>query len=265
MVILIISRQNAATEKQALLLCPRRGLININHYPRMGVMAEGVFQMKNTIKVFGTHSRILCAIALIAVLGFSMTGCDTNPGDSNDDDSSGGSNPEKIRLTNVSVTVQGAAPTSNNFVLCHHEFAVPSDSILTDVITGTPKAQMTNSKLTLELDKPKDEAMVLVDSDSFFNGGPTITPAATVKFYRIIHFKTSDNCQLWLCAPPNTNTWLFYVENDVKVNGANSFYSFTNVTLKKGWNYVSLTGTTQPYVITASQTQPAGSVWITEK
>ena len=34
--------------------------------------------MKNTIKLLGTQSRLLCAIALLTVIGFSMAACNDN-------------------------------------------------------------------------------------------------------------------------------------------------------------------------------------------
>jgi len=86
----------------------------------MGVMAEGVFQMKNTIKVFGTYSRILCAIALIAVLGLSMTGCPEPAASSGGGGNSGGSSDRYTLYTLVSkdyastftATFGGTPPTA---------------------------------------------------------------------------------------------------------------------------------------------------------
>jgi len=43
--------------------------------------------MKNTFKLFGTQSGILCAIVLLAVIGFSMVACDSGFGGGNNDPS----------------------------------------------------------------------------------------------------------------------------------------------------------------------------------
>jgi hypothetical protein len=42
--------------------------------------SKGAFNMKNTFKLFGTQSRILCAIALLVVIAFSMAACDPDLG-----------------------------------------------------------------------------------------------------------------------------------------------------------------------------------------
>jgi len=204
--------------------------------------------MKNFLK-------LLCAIALVAVTVFSMAACGEDGGGTGGTGDSGGSGVEKISLTNVTVTVK-TGPNTNNFVMLDPGSGRVN---LTDVITGTPKAQMTNSKLTLELDKPKGTAMVTLSSHL---PGITVTPA-TVKYYRIVEFWTSSTGgnNLYI-EGPSTNYLLMYVDNDVTINGADSELSFTNVKLKEGWNYLSVTGTTEPYTCTASQTLPGTAQWV---
>jgi len=48
--------------------------------------------MKNIFKMFGTQIRRICAIALVAVIGFSMAACDNGNGDDENNGNSGGSN-----------------------------------------------------------------------------------------------------------------------------------------------------------------------------
>jgi len=41
---------------------------------------KGVFRMKSTFKTFGTQSRLLCAIAIASVIGFSVMACSSGGG-----------------------------------------------------------------------------------------------------------------------------------------------------------------------------------------
>jgi len=77
--------------------------------------------MKNTIKVIGTHSR-MCAIALIAVLGLSLTGCDTNPGSGGG--GSGGSGDMKPRL----MKFQTSGDMQNIFLYFPYQYIIPGGS-----------------------------------------------------------------------------------------------------------------------------------------
>ena len=58
---------------------------------------------------------------------------------------------------------------------------------------------------------------------------------------------------------------LFYADKDFTVNGSGSgggkTYTYTNVTLKRGWNYMSEATSGATVTYTASQEKPAGATW----
>jgi len=214
--------------------------------------------MKNLFKFIGI-------VALVAAIGFSMTGCPTeSKSDSNPTPSPTPEENLKLTLTNVAVTITDN-PDSTDFGYIWDSDAHDYKP-LSSYITGTPKAQITmggaGGTLTLELDKPKDAALSL-PSASFFNGA-TVTPS-TAKFFNFntAYFSTSDGTYfLQMVGPADGGlTRLFYVDVDVTVNGTtNGGWSFTNITLKKGWNFVPFNNSTSvggP----ASQTQPSGATW----
>jgi hypothetical protein len=221
--------------------------------------------MKNIVKLFGI-------IALVAVIGFSMAACDNDTSDP----VVPASNPEKLRLFNVTVDVQGEAPQSGDFgYTWYNGSKVP----LGDVITGTPKAQLSGKRLTLALDAPKPGALSTFPPD-FETYGITITPS-DVKNFSLYNFFNSAGVigqpaghLLRMVAPDGESLVdLVYVDKDVKFEGTDEVYSGYpieyNYTLKKGWNYKYQTttgeGSAKRGKIFASRTKPAGAKWIVKK
>jgi len=179
---------------------------------------------------------------------------------------------EKITLTNVPVTLYDT-PDTDDFNYYWDSSAKP----LSDIFTGTPNVKVTTGgsggTLTLELDKPKDGALRLI-KDELFEGITLLND--TTKCYLVDAFCTSNGGFFLGMDYPGAEkpTYLLYVDNDVTLNGEaenesededgntiNILIHFNNVTLKKGWNYLSITSSESLYVVTASQTQPAGATW----
>jgi len=220
--------------------------------------------MKNTIKVIGTHSRILCAIALIAVLGLSMTGCPTPP--SNDD--SGGSSSGAITDGKITapVTVPDAAKSQTNFsfMLDSNSTAAP----LKNFISGSPSVTITGNTVSINLDIPKDTSLKLLSS--FISPPLCSTPEKYFLFSE--GFCTSDgNYLLIATATDGTENLalLCYVDSNVTLNGTGKIAAdstdtlhFTNVTMSKGWNYIiwSPSGGNN-YTLTSASKLPSGFKW----
>jgi len=163
-----------------------------------------------------------------------------------------------LTLTNVPVTIDDT-PSSTDFTKCYDYQA--HTNLLTDVITGTPKAKITlggsGGTLTLELAKPKDAALYVLNGDTNLTG-TTITPN-TIKGFVIGGFITNDQSYCLSMTGVGNMASLIYVEDNATVNGTISGATYTNVSLKKGWNFVTIPDSGAGV---ASQTQPpAGITW----
>jgi len=170
----------------------------------------------------------------------------------------GSSDPTELRLSDVPVTIIDT-PSSFDF-----GYRTTGDGLkpLSNFITGTPKALIASDKLTLELDKPKDEELGLL-SGVAFPPAFTITPS-TVKGYLINYFYTSDGGYCLYMKVPGSITVLIYVDNDVTINGTDGDNTADNVSLKKGWNFAFFSDSI-PHVLTVSQAQPDGATWTVEE
>ncbi|MCL2791844.1 MAG: hypothetical protein FWD87_02025 [Spirochaetaceae bacterium] len=132
---------------------------------------------------------------------------------------------------------------------------------LSDVITGTPKVQITgagsNRRLTIELDQP--------EADWMFEYGPTYATPSDAKILDINGFWESTQwyvlCMLGSDSEGDIYTFLFYADKDVVLNYDEGHWRFNNVSLKRGWNFVSATYPGYYLFYAASQTQPADAVW----
>ena len=102
---------------------------------------------------------------------------------------------------------------------------------LSDLITGTPKAQIVNETMTIELDAPKTEAMILF---SEICNNDDVTPDDVKGFY-MYSFKCLDIFYYARLYNEDSESSLgfYYAENDVTVN--DDYYD--NITFKKGWNF----------------------------
>jgi hypothetical protein len=100
-------------------------------------MVEGVFQMKNLIKLFGL-------IALAAVIGFSMTACPADAGDSGSGNgSSGGNTPITIGPTNGQLTVNNLTGYNSKWIVAIGANDAETVSVFAaDNITGTTSANI---------------------------------------------------------------------------------------------------------------------------
>jgi len=76
-------------------------------HSRSGLKSEGVFKVRNTSKLSGTQSRILCAIALLAVIALSMAACDLNSGGGGNNSGTTNPSPTNPGTTNPGTTNPG--------------------------------------------------------------------------------------------------------------------------------------------------------------
>jgi len=204
--------------------------------------------MKNLLKTLGI-------IALAAIIGFGFVSCDNGTTGKNSGvrSVSGDDNPLALKLSNVPVTIEDT-PSSYNFGYLYKSGAKP----ISDFITGMSKAQIAGSRLTLELDALKPEKLSLLSND-FTN--VTITPN-TAKYYMLDWFCTANaNFDLEIHGPNGGKTYLVYVDKNVTINGAeDEYFHFANVSLKKGWNFISFDVSPLSH-ITVSLTHPGDTAW----
>jgi hypothetical protein len=203
--------------------------------------------MKKTIKLFGF-------IALAAIIGFTMTACPDEP----DDDPS---DPTQLRLSNMTVFFEDeTAATDFGYIWDYIDEKVAP---LGDLITGTPKAQITGTgtgrKLDIELDAPYN--VFLESIVRWLAEGVTATPDNTKILVFDDWFNTSSGEFILHLDKPVSNCYLLYVDRSVKINGGTGNFRYENVSLEKGWHFLSGTWADAVCTLTASKTPPAGFTW----
>lgn len=173
----------------------------------------------------------------------------------------GGGGPAKIRLSNVPVTGTG---TASVYDFGYITTGVGEVSPLGHFITGTPKVEVNNGMLTLELDALYPDAFVL---EILKNNDNTVTPTDakgyTPYFFTANLYSPSTNSySLKLTSPNPGGAFLLYADKDVTINGRVFGVNFISISLAKGWNFVTFNGDYD--VLAASKTQPAGYTWTVE-
>jgi len=121
---------------------------------------------------------------------------------------------------------------------------------LSDYLTGTPKATITNGKLTIEFDAPKYSATWQ------FTGIITTTPASA-RFFEIPTLTNSDVSQRLWCYYDSKQLLFWYASEDAIVNGISTgehIYKYESVEFKKGWNYLTLTVSGNTFTYTKVET-----------
>jgi hypothetical protein len=214
--------------------------------------------MKNTIKLLGI-------IAIVAVIGFSFTACDDGNGGGGNQDVMGAT----LRLYDKPVTVDSRAMdcTATDFGYNLTSFTPRETEPLSNIISGTPKLTIANSKLTIELDAPKNTALVPLAEVYEPYPGTTLTPA-DAKYFFLLDFYESTGIYYLRCdnASDGNMAQFFYVDKNVTVNGTDNSsgqnYVF-DVTLQAGWNYFFQTHDSNTNTITfsATRTLPDGFNW----
>jgi hypothetical protein len=162
-----------------------------------------------------------------------------------------------LRLYNLPVTFE--ADTDETDFSYFYEGAWTAIS-LNNLITGTPKVQITgagvNRRLTIELDHPKTTAFMPIQ-----NVFPdVIATPSDVNVFFIIRFTESEGFLFCKMLGYLSSTELYYADRDVVLNGYVNSFEYDNVSLKKGWNFVTWSWSSDHKVV-ASQTQPADTVW----
>jgi hypothetical protein len=200
--------------------------------------------MKNAIRIVGI-------IALAAVIGFTMAACKGDDGETD---------PTELRVSNE--PVMGTTDSTDLAFVGPSSHPYP----LNEDITGTPIVQVVGGKLTLALDAPYDSALGLIfDAVHADSSDITVTPT-DAKWLIIKSFSNlSGDTTLWMKGPGAGEidvTYLYYADKDVTINGTHTPNTYTNVTLKKGWNYLPVANSGSEFTYgPASQTKPAGATW----
>jgi len=208
--------------------------------------------MKNVIKLFGV-------IALIAVIGFSMSAC--GGGGSDDDDINGGDDiiggdgwmGSTLKITNAQVyklqnyvydtliEFTGSDPNLNYIDFFNGEDI--SLKSLNELIEGNPTVTLTSGKLNITLGKPKASSL------QNWSSGSGITVSTTnVKVFEIYSFYSDPRGYNTIQISQTRSRidgqdWVIYmyVDKNVKISGKNT-YGNDSVTyamnLKAGWNSV---------------------------
>ena len=167
-----------------------------------------------------------------------------------------------FRLYDVPVTYQDQT-SATNFGFYYDSGIKP----LSDVISGTPKVTIANSKLTIEFDAPKNAALeALTDFFPGIGEGITATPNASASVFEIGNFyESTGSYGLAIFGP--SRAFLVYTDQNVTLNGTYNdgsiTFSCSNLTLQQGWNYVidSYDSDTFTATYSATRTLPNGYNW----
>jgi hypothetical protein len=134
---------------------------------------------------------------------------------------------------------------------------------LGDLVTGTPKAQITGTgagrKLTIELDAPYN--VFLEPITRWLVPGTTATPDNAKIFELEYGFNTSDGKFYIDLYKANSVCFLIYADRAVTINGGSGLYRYNNVSLNKGWYFFYGTLTDGIYTLAESKTPPDGYTW----
>jgi len=230
--------------------------------------------MKNMVKLFG-------AIALVALIGFSMAGCDTGGGGSGGGSGGGGSTGSTINGDTITSGSPVDYPEGTpDVVKSRTDFSYYNSNYLNldNYIKGNlplstfidPPASVTikNGKVDIKLGKPKSTSWISVSES--FHDFYTITPA-DAKMFVFQCFSTDDGFYDLLCLKGDLKSdpdyiVLVYVDKDVIIKGTStsSVTEICDMSLKQGWNYwifsySGLSGSIETN--TSSTTLPAGFNW----
>jgi hypothetical protein len=226
-------------------------------------MDQKRFFMKNLFKTLGI-------IALVAVIGFTMTACPPEP---TAQDVVGAT----LSLIDKPVTVDPSATgcTATNFGYLYRDEYTPLDP-LSNYITGSPSVTYANGKATLNLGAVNSSLLRPVLNYTTSGSVPSGFTISTLdaKWFTFSQL-CNNNGYYWLEIKNATNgiasASLVYVDKDVTLNGTRTVngttWTYNNVSLKQGWNYYiysDRTGTTGNYqrTVTAGRTLPSGYNWV---
>jgi hypothetical protein len=166
--------------------------------------------------------------------------------------------PEQLRISNVPVT------SSFSYTVTDFAYAPYNRAPLSNTISGIPKVEVTNGKLTVELDAPKATALYNYTVPWLFPEC-TVTPA-NAKFNQIFFFFFNEpSVALDLRTGYDKEVSLISTYINVTVNGSSDMggvpVTFNNISLKAGWNFVIAEynySTSVRNFLSATQTMPSG-------
>jgi len=215
--------------------------------------------------------RFFGIFTLMAVVGFTFISC---PEDENGDpDNKDRMNivGEILRLYDLPVEFDGFDTLSKTDFCYTLDYEYWDIIPLSDLITGTPKVEVHNKKLTIELDQVKpdklmtyDELFLLFSSFNIYTppnfDNFTFTPS-NARVFLLPTLLTSDEShkiEYWdLDGNEIRQGYLYYVDKDMVMNGTMILYGgdhiYNNVSLKKGWNFVFMTGDSSIMNVTANR------------
>jgi len=208
-------------------------------------------------------------VALVAVIGFTMTAC---PPD-------GGGDPDSIKDGNIAKDAPvNIGSINKSTTLVFDKMGIIDNntqvlSLITEYVPGT-SITVKNGKLNMKLGTPKTE--YLQSGSSQLPSDVTMNPSDVKSFLFESGFYTSnESYKLSIVGPTNYSNdpcfaILFYADKGGTVNGTytqtgENNYSYTmtfNMSINKGWNYQIQERQQNSNTITCSQTLPSGYNWV---
>lgn len=221
--------------------------------------------MKNAIKI-----KLIAIIGIVAIVGFAMAGCGNPSGGGG---GGSGSIGDSVNLQNQTVSYGSlsgakltAAKTRTNFGYVY-DWDNDVTVALTTLITGTPRVQINDGKLAIELDEPKSEKLETL-TDVIPAGGASIIPADTKAFQAEEFFTSDGNYSVYLRKSDTEFAVLIYADRNGTVTGSSpAGDGWTNIwpscSFTKGWNFALLkhNEVSKTTTITVTTTLPRGYTW----
>ena len=188
--------------------------------------------MKNTFKLFGI-------IALAAIIGLSMMGCDTE-----------GDDPLPVTVTSNSIRTTNANvyDLDNDMALLTNSsrdlnLNAIGETWLSDVFASFT-ARIQNGKLSLDFGVPGTAGLRVLKGDSGWNLGEIVkgANAETVKGFMLEDlYEDGKLGRVYLVdSALAKKVWYFYVDQAVTLDGTLGWWTFNNVSLQPGWNMVHM-------------------------
>ena len=216
--------------------------------------------------------KLLAVTALAAVIGLSMAGCPPPLPDDGEDGSLG----DTLTITNAQVYMwdENENKLGSPFTGTVAGLNYIRNSLLTDVINGTPSVTLTNGKLNIRLGMPKTSA--LDSMESFEEEGFTVSPKGA-KFLSFTSFSTSSNDTYIQQGSNDVTVSYYYCDKAVTVIGEVSVTMrnddsppiittipvYCAMYLKAGWNSVIVTEN-EPGISIKTGTPTDDHKWVVE-
>jgi len=230
--------------------------------------AEGFFSTILQAKI----CSILAITALVAVIGFSMVSCEDDAdgnGDGNAIEGNTITTGEEVVYDSSIKNVTEAKKVTDFSYMEDYDFSngfeINGIKPLSYYLDGSPSVTISGGKVTIILGTPKSS---FLEEFGYLREGITVTPSDTKSFARTYFFSSDYKYNLCCMKDDENYAFLIYVDKDVTINGTGTdeVATYKNVSLKKGWNYMSVnkkieTVNYNTYTYTSSTTMPSGFKW----